>query len=136
MDNITVVPLPDKIEIGETFRYEDKILISLGHGDDDSRYWIHAMLDEERMAFAANKAYKAPGQYDYLFTWPECSEEDCTKVVKTFQVRLIGSGEYISLYKNYEVGKSHITAKSSFTSWLRSQGHNPESKFAILKKKV
>jgi hypothetical protein len=121
MDNITVVPLPDDAT---------DISHSKQLGDDECiSYWCKENLEPSVISLP-------PGQYDYLFTWPECSEEDCAKVVKTFQVKPIGGDKYIPFYKDYEGGKSRITAKSSFTSWLRSQGHNPESKFAILKKKV
>jgi hypothetical protein len=109
MDNITVVPLPDGAWwVGMNDPYTDRIIYTVGKKDCVSQL--------------------PPGQYDYLFTWPVCSEEDCEKVVE-------GGGEFF--YKDYgsEDG-AYLVAKNSFASWLRSQGHNPESKFAILKKKV
>jgi hypothetical protein len=110
MDNITVVPLPDGAWwVGMNDPYTDRIIYTVGKKDCVSQL--------------------PPGQYDYLFTWPECSDKDCEKVVQ-----VIHEDRFVNYCGDYPIWWHH--AIFSFKSWLRSQGHNPESKFAILKKKV
>ena len=122
MDNIIVVPLPDDAHSCEVVKS------NLSGG------WCVVYL-RGNPDYACEYYQLPPGQYDYLFTWPECSGEDCEKVVygwpyegKLFYPEFKTGGFESALY--FE------SAKKSFTSWLRSRGHNPESKFAILKKKV
>jgi hypothetical protein len=114
MDNITVVPLPDDAT---------DISHSKQLGDDECISYWHKENSEPSVISLP------PGQYDYLFTWPECSEEDCAKVVM-----VIHGDRFENYCGDYPIWWHD--AKSSFKSWLSSQGHNPESKFAILKKKV
>lgn len=63
------------IQIGDEFKWEDKTLISLGHGDDDDRYWIHAAWLGKKMAFDVTKAYKIVGEISPEAGWVKEGDE-------------------------------------------------------------